>query len=92
MANFDLKTVRAMQDAGLVASVEFGGGFCSTTKVELTPEQVVSYLEKGLDYVLRLQGIDTAEYEEWQATDGRAMCMETLKSGKFRDESLVSAR
>ena len=83
MSEYDLKTVKAMQDAGLVAEIRFGGGFCSQIRVELTPEQVIKYLDQGLDYVLRLQGIEPKEFEEWQRTDGLALCMETLKSGKL---------
>ena len=90
MKKYDIETVRAMQEADLVASVEFGGGFCRPTKVVLTPEQVISYLEEGLDYVLRLQGIEPVEYEEWRAADGRAMCMETLKSGKMCGNQVAS--
>jgi hypothetical protein len=82
MTQYDLKTVQAMQNAGLVAEVSFGGGFCVPTRVELTPEQVILYLDQGLDYVMRLTGAEPEEYEEWQACHGKALCMETLKSGK----------
>ncbi len=74
----------------MVVSVQFGGGFCRPTHVNLTPEQVVTYLEEGLDYVLRLQGIEPAEYEDWQASDGRALCMETLKGGNLCSNQVAS--
>lgn len=90
MSGYDLRTVKAMQDAGLVAEVRFGGGFCSQTRVQLTPDQVIGYLEQGLDYVLRLQGIEPDEFEEWQQTDGRALCMETLKNGKLCGNQVAS--
>ena len=79
-----------MHDAGLVSEVQFGGGFCTPSRVSLTPEQVVAYLSEGLDYVLGLQGIDPSEYEEWQATDGLALCMETPKSGKLCGNQVAS--
>lgn len=90
MAQYDLKTVQAMNDGGMVNSVEFGGGFCSPTRVVLSPEQVIAYLDQGIDYVLRLQGIEPVEFEDWQSTDGRALCMETLKSGKLCGNQVAS--
>lgn len=79
-----------MQDAGLVAEVRFGGGFCAQTRVKLTPDQVIKYLDQGMDYVLRLQGIEPEEFEEWQKTEGRALCMETLKNGKLCSNQVAS--
>lgn len=90
MPEYDLKTIQAMQDAGLDAVVEFGGGFCQVTYVSLTPQQVLRYLEEGLPYVLRLQGIEPEEFEEWQAHDGRALCKEILKSGKLCGNQVAS--
>lgn len=90
MSEYDLKTIKAMQDAGLVAQVWFGGGFCTPTMVNLTPEQVIGYLEEGLDYVLRLQGIEPYEFKEWQQTNGRALCMQTLRSGKLCGNQVAS--
>lgn len=90
MSGYDLKTVQAMRNADLIAEVRFGGGFCAETRVELTPEQVIEYLDKGLDYVFGLQGIEPNEFEEWQQTDGRALCMETLKNGKLCGNQVAS--
>lgn len=90
MTLYHLKTAQAMQNAGLVAEVRFGGGFCAQTRVELTPEQVIQYLDQGLGYVLRLQGIEPEEHEAWQASDGLALCMETLKNGKLCGNQVAS--
>lgn len=87
---YDIETIRAMNDMGLVASFEFGGGFCSPEQIKLSPEDVLAVLEHGQDHVLRLIGVEPAAFEEWQATDGRALCMERLKNGKLCGNQVAS--
>ncbi len=89
-SDYDLQTVRAMADAGLAAEVRFGGGFCTETVVSLSPDQVIGYLSQGLDYVLRLQGIEPDEFEQWQQTDGLALCAQTLRNGSLCGNQVAS--
>lgn len=63
--------------------VELGGGFCSPTVISMTHAQMQTFLEQGRDYALGLIGVTPSEFELWQATDGTALCMERLRSGKL---------
>ena len=63
--------------------VEFGGGFCRPTTISMTPVQMQNYLDQGEEYALGLIGVSLPEFESWHSTDGTALCMERLRSGKL---------
>lgn len=83
MIKYDLATIEAMHNMGILPTIEFGGGFAGHQYKKLTPVQVLECLHGGEDVLYSHIGVTAAQYREWRKSDGTALCMQRLKSGKF---------
>lgn len=91
MPKYDLKTIQALYELGLVPHVTFGlgSGYVPQEEFYFTPEEMLEYLEQGEFYILNRLDIDPEMCAKWRAAGGDARCGAMLKSGERLCERIV---
>ncbi len=84
MPKFDLPTIQALYDIGLVPRVTFGlgSGYVPQEEFFLKPEEMLDYLEQGEAYIFNRLDIDAGLCAKWRSAGGDAKCGAKLKSGE----------
>lgn len=78
----DINTLIALKNAGASISVSVGGGFSSQKIIELSPSDAILYIEKGSEVLETILGAPQKSLSSWMDSQGTALCMQTLKTGK----------
>ncbi len=91
MSKYDLKTIQALYEIGLVPRVTFGlgSGYVPQEEFYFTPEEMLDYLEQGEAYILNRLDIDPEMCAKWRAAGGDALCGAMLKNGERMCERVV---
>jgi len=84
VSKYDLRTIQALYDVGMVPRITFGlgSGYVPQEEFFFKPEEMLEYLEQGEAYILDRLDIDADMCAKWRAAGGDAKCAAMLKSGE----------